>query len=186
MKQCALHAVAASLVRESGALHGARANAGFDVPLVDSVCLDGVPGFLQVGAGVASSRCVPQCGQRDSDQTADVDGDFCETDRLHEVLETKAQSSLVAESDQLHAVSECTTASSLVAETECSGARVWHPVGHSAWRSRVGGLRLRRQAHSRSGNFLWWILRRHLTMLTMSIHEVLVAHMVSMSCMLHA
>ena len=26
--------------------------------------------------------------------------------------------------------------------------------GHSAWRSRVGGLRLRRQAHSRLGNFV--------------------------------
>ena len=29
VKQCALHAVTASLVRESGALHGARVNAGF-------------------------------------------------------------------------------------------------------------------------------------------------------------
>ena len=37
VKQSALHAVAASLVRESGALHSARANAGFDVPLGDSV-----------------------------------------------------------------------------------------------------------------------------------------------------
>ena len=140
-----------------------------------------------------------------------MDDDFCETDRLHEVLETKAASSLVAESDQLHAVSECTAASSLVAETErlhevlectaassfaaetdqlhaeseSSCARVWHPVGHSAWRSRVGGLRLRRQAHCRSGNLLW-ILCRHLTMLTTSTLEVLVAHMVSMSCMVHA
>ena len=39
---------------------------------------------------------VSPCGQRDSDQTADVDGEFCETDRLHAVLETKAASSLVA------------------------------------------------------------------------------------------
>ena len=59
MKQCVLHAVAASLVRESGALHGARANAGFDVPLEGSVCLDGVSGILQVGAGATPSRCVP-------------------------------------------------------------------------------------------------------------------------------
>ena len=44
----------------------------FDVPL-DSVCLDGVHGFLQVGARATPSRCVPQCGQRDSDQTAGVD-----------------------------------------------------------------------------------------------------------------
>ena len=120
MKQCALHAVAASLVRESGALHGVRANAGFDVPLVDSVCLDGVPGFLQVGAGAMPSRCVPQCGQRDSDQTAGVDGDFCETDRLHAVSECTAASSFAAEAGQL------------LAESEGSGARVWHPVGHSA------------------------------------------------------
>ena len=102
--------VAASLVRESGALHGVRANAGFDVPLEDSVCLDGVSGSLQVDAGAAPSHCVPQCGQRDSA--------FCETDRLHEVLETEAASSLVAESDRLHDVSECTSVSSLVAETD--------------------------------------------------------------------
>ena len=129
MKQCALHAVAASLVRESGALHGARKS---------------VP--------VLHPPAVSQCGQRYSDQTAGVDGYFCETDLLHEVLETTAASSLVA---------ECTAASSFAAETdqlhaesESSGARVWHPVGYSAWRSRVGGLRLRRQAHSRSGNFV--------------------------------
>ena len=67
VKQCALHAVAASLVRESGALHGVRVNAGFDVPLDDSVCLDGVFGILQVDAGALPSRCVPQCGQRESD-----------------------------------------------------------------------------------------------------------------------
>ena len=42
VKQCALHAVAASLVRESGAIHGARANAGFHVPL-DPVCFYDVP-----------------------------------------------------------------------------------------------------------------------------------------------
>ena len=64
MKQCALRAVAASLVRESGALHGVRANTGFDVPLGDSVYLDRVSGFLQVGAGASPSRCVPPCGQR--------------------------------------------------------------------------------------------------------------------------
>ena len=112
-----MHAIAASLVRESGAFHGVRANAGFGVPLEDSVCFD-VSGFLQVGAGASTSRCVPPCGQRDSDQTADVDGEFCETDRLHEVSQTKAVSSLVAETDQLHAVLESPAASSLVAETD--------------------------------------------------------------------
>ena len=50
--------------------------------------------------------------------------------------------SFAAETYQLHA------------ESESSGARVCLLVGHSAWRSRVGGLRLRRQAHSRSGNFV--------------------------------
>ena len=102
--------LSASLVRESGALHGACANADFDVPLVDSVCLDGVPGLLQVGASALPSRCV---GQRD---------EFRESDRLLAVSEN-------------------------LAEPGVSG-------GHSAWRSRVGGLRLRRQAHSRSGNFV--------------------------------
>ena len=85
MKQCALLAVAASLVRESGGLHGVRANAGFDVPLDDSVCLDGVSGILQVGAGALSSRCV---GQRDSEQAADVDGEFHDTERLYAVSES--------------------------------------------------------------------------------------------------
>ena len=51
-------------------------------------------------------------------------------------------SSFVAETDQLHA------------ELESSGAGVRHPGGHSAWRGRVGGLRLRRQAHSRLGDFV--------------------------------
>ena len=71
MKQCALHTAAASLVRESGVLHGVRANAGFDVPLEDS-CLDGVSGNLQVGAGVAPSRCAL----------------VAETDRLQVMLES--------------------------------------------------------------------------------------------------
>ena len=121
MKQCALHTAAALLVRESGVLHGVRANAGFDVPLEDSVFLDGVSGNLQVDAGAAPARCVPQSGQRDSA--------FCETDRLHEVLETEAASSLVAESGRLHDVLETFPASSLVAEIvrlpavlECSAA----------------------------------------------------------------
>ena len=102
VKQCALHAVAALLIRESGALHGARANAGFDVHLEDFVCLGGVSGILQVGAGAAPSRCVA----RDSDQTAGVDGDFCETDRLYEVAETTAACSFAAATERLHA--ECT------------------------------------------------------------------------------
>ena len=62
--------------------HGARANAGFDVPFLDdSVCFAGV---LWISAG--QCRCYalplrpPVFGQRDSDQTADVDGEFHETD----------------------------------------------------------------------------------------------------------
>ena len=50
--QCALHTAAALLVRESDVLHGVRANAGFDVPLED-FCLDGVSGNLQVNADAA-------------------------------------------------------------------------------------------------------------------------------------
>ena len=46
VEQCAPHAAVAAL-RESGAFHNARANAGFDVPFGDSVCFDGVSGFLQ-------------------------------------------------------------------------------------------------------------------------------------------
>ena len=67
---------------------------------------------------------------------------MAETDRLHAVLESTAAPSFAAETDQLHA------------ESESSGARVcWHSGVHSAWHGRVGGLRLRRQAHGRSGNF---------------------------------
>ena len=122
---------AASLVRESGVLHGVRVNAGFDV-LLEVSCLDDVSGNLQVDAGVAPSRCVPQCGQRDSA--------FCETVRLPTVLECSAASSFAAETDQLHT------------ESESCGARVCLLCGRCAWRSRVRGLRLRREAHSRSGS----------------------------------
>ena len=115
VKQCALHTAAASLVRESGVLHGVRANAGFDVPLEDSVCLDGVPGNLQVDAA-APSRYVPQCGQRDSA--------LCETDLLLTMSENLASSAVVPESDRLLEVSESLTVPGV------SG-------GHSAWRSKV-------------------------------------------------
>ena len=104
------------------------------MPLDDSVCLDGVSGILQVDAGALPSRCV---GQRDSDHAADVDGEFHETERLHAVSESLIASGFVAESDRLRVVSES------LAQLGASG-------GHSAWRSRVGGLRLRRQARSRS------------------------------------
>ena len=62
--------------------------------------------------------------------------------RLPAVLECSAASSFAAETDQLHT------------ESESSGARVCLLFGHSAWRSRVRGLRLRREAHSRSGSFV--------------------------------
>ena len=155
MKQCALHAVAASLVRESGELHGARANAGFDVPLEDA-CLDGVSGNLQVDAGALPSRCV---GQRDSDQAADVEGEFHETERLHMVSENLVASASVAETDRLHTVSENLIASAVVAESDLllavtESLAVPGASGHSAWRSRVRGLRLRREAHRRSGSFV--------------------------------
>ena len=115
-----------------------------------------------------------------------------ETDPLHEVLETIPASSLVAETVRLPAVLECTAASSFAAETdqqhmetESSGARVCLPFGHSAWRSRVRGLRLRREAYSRSGNFVVDSLSssRHVDHLHTQSD---VAHMVSMSCMVHA
>ena len=65
---------------------------------------------------------------------------MAETLRLPAVLECSAASSFAAETDQLYT------------ESESSGACVCLPFGHSAWRSRVRGLRLRREAHSRSGN----------------------------------
>ena len=84
-----------------------------------------------------------------------------ESDRLHEMLKTSPPSSLVVETVRLPAVLVCSAASSFAAETdqlhtesESSGARVCLPFGHSAWRSRVRGLRLRREAHSRSGSFV--------------------------------
>ena len=150
----------------SGALHGARANAGFDVPLDYSVCLDDVSGILQVDAALPS-RCV---GRRD---------EFHETERLHAVSECFIASASVAETERLHMVSENLVAYASVAETdrlhtvsENLVASAVEPEsdrllavsenlavpgvsgGHSAWRSRVGGLRLRRQAQSRSGNFV--------------------------------
>ena len=67
----------------------------------------------------------------DSNQNADVDGEFCETDRLHAVLETKTASSLVAGTDQLHAESESTAAPSFAA-VSCTRSRravVHVPVG---------------------------------------------------------
>ena len=67
-----------------------------------------------------------------------TDGEFHETDRVHPVLEKTSVPSFAAETAKLHA------------ESASIGAGV--SGGHSAWRSRVGGLRLRRPAHSRSGN----------------------------------
>ena len=79
VKQCALHAVPASLVR-------------FDVPFEYSVCLDDVSGTLQVDAGA-----LPCVGQRD---------EFHETERLHAVSESFIASASVAETDRLLAVWE--------------------------------------------------------------------------------
>ena len=156
--QCASHTAAVSLVRECDVLHGVRANVGSDVPLEDA-CL--VSGNLQVGAGVAPSRCVPQRGQRDSA--------LCETAQLHVVSENLVASASVAETDRLHTVSENLVASASVAETDrlltmsenlvepdrlLAATESLASGDHSAWRSRVGGLRLRRQAHSRSGSFV--------------------------------
>ena len=83
-----------------------------------------------------------------------------ESDRLHEMLKTSPASSLVAETVRLPAVLECSAASSFAAETDqlhmvsaSSGARACL-FGDSAWRSRVRGLRLRQEAHSRSGSFV--------------------------------
>ena len=172
VKQCALHAVAASLVLESGALHGARANAGFDLPLDDYVCLDGVSGILQVDAGALPSRCVARADSGTATKrltwmvssTRLIGCTRCWTPRLRLPWWLRLIGCTRCESNRLLAVSES------LAVSGASG-------GHSAWRSRVGGLRW---------EILLWNPGRHLTMLTMSKHEVLVAHMVSMSCMVHA
>ena len=74
VEQCALHAVAATLVPEFGVPHDAREDAGFD-SLLGCVGAD-----VPLGASATPSRCVLKCGQRDSDQTADVDGEFHERD----------------------------------------------------------------------------------------------------------
>ena len=65
---------------------------------------------------------------------------MAETRLLRAVSESLAVPSFAAETAQLHA------------ESASIGAGV--SGGHSAWRSRVGGLRMRRPAHSRSGNFV--------------------------------
>ena len=96
MKQCALQAVAATLVREFGVPHDARESAGFHV---SSEAVGGAP-LRMLCASATPSRCVPKCGPRDSAQTADVDGELPLLHRL------KAVSSLVAETDRLHAVLE--------------------------------------------------------------------------------
>ena len=204
MTQCALHTAAASLVRESDVLHGVRANAGFDVPLEDS-CLGGVSGNLQDTAQRDSACCETDL-LREVLETEAVSSSMAESDRLLDVSECMAVSSLVAESDRLHEMWKTSPASSLVAETvqlpavlECSAASSFaaetdqlHMVSESsgardsAWRSRVRGLRLRQRKRIASREVLLRILRCHLIMLAMSIHEVFVARMVSMTCMMHA
>ena len=107
VKQCALHAVAASLVR-------------FDLPFDYSVCcLDDVSGTLQVDAGA-----LPCVGQRD---------DFHETERLHAVSESFIASASVAETDRLHTVSENLVASAVVPESDRLLA-VWESLAVQACR----------------------------------------------------
>ena len=180
----------------------------FDVPLDDS-CLDDVSGNLQVDAQRDSACCETDL-LREVLETEAVSSSMAESDRLFDVSECMAVSSLVAESDRLHEMWKTSPASSLVAETvrllavlgcsaassfaaetdhlhtvsESSGARACL-FGDSAWRSRVRGLRVRQEAHSRSGSFVEnsSLSSHHVDM---SMHEVLVARMVSMTCMVHA
>ena len=64
-----------------------------------------------------------------------------ETDRLLTMSENLVATAVEPESDRLLAATESLAAPGVSGD-------------HSAWRSRVGGLRLRRQAHSRSGSFV--------------------------------
>ena len=98
--------------------------------------MDDVSGILQVDAGALPSRCV---GQRD---------EFHETERLHAVSESFIASAPVAVTERLLTVSENLVASAVVPESdrllavsECL-AVPGVSGGHSALRSRVGGLRL--------------------------------------------
>ena len=177
MKLCALHTAAASLVRESCALHGVRANAGFDVPLGDS-CFGDVSGNLQVDTQRDSACCETDL-LREMLEVEAVPSSMAESDRLFNVSECLATSSLVAESDRLHerrksslvslleagsvrpsVVLECSSTLSSAAETDQlhkvleSSVACARLFGDSALRSRVRGLRLRQEAHSRSGSFV--------------------------------
>ena len=115
MEQCALHAVAASLARESGALT-------VFVRMLVLTCLLETPFVLIVSLDFCRSVPVlrpPAAFPRADSGTATKPLTWMVSSaRLHEVLETKASSSLVAESDQLHAVLERTAVSSLVVETD--------------------------------------------------------------------
>ena len=159
VKQCALHPVAASVRVWCPSTVLARL-----LPLEDPVCFDGVSGILSAGRCRCSAP--PAVSPRADSGTA-------ETDRLHEVLETKAASSLVAEPDQLQRAGEqwCRRLSAAWWSL-CLARQSWWPAIGAASAGQVGNL---------CCGFC-----RHLTMLTMSIHEVLVARMVSMTCMMHA
>ena len=101
MEQCAPHAAAATLVRESGDLYDDRdsLSAGAQARVAD--ISSGAPlRALGAQSGAKPSRCVPKCGERDGAQTADMDGELPLPHRL------KAVSSLVAETDRLHAMLE--------------------------------------------------------------------------------
>ena len=150
------------------------------MPFDCSVCLDDVSGTLQVDVGALP--CVGQRDEfHETERLHAVSESFiasasvAETDRLHTVSENLVASAFVAETERLHMVSENLVASASVAETDrlhtmsenlvasaflAESDRllaVWESLAvqlclHSAWRSIVGGLRLRRQAHSMSGN----------------------------------
>ena len=154
VEQCASHVVAATLVREFGVPHDARENAGFDV---SSACdgadvASGAP-LRVLGASATPSRCVPKCGQQDSDQTADVDGELPLLHRL------KAVSSSVFETGRLHAVLEVQfhlvegLLSLLQAFLGILIVTLLGVVIDVSPGCRAGGLRLRRQAHSRLVDF---------------------------------
>ena len=151
MTQCASHTAAVSLVRECDVLHGVRANVGSDVSLED-VCL--VSGNLQVNA----------------------DAVLCETDRLHAMSESGGAGASADVSRHLHGASAGANSwlvrsgagSSWVRPAVAAGfSRHLHGASSGAPANvddfsgagsagvascGVRGLRLRKEAHSRSGS----------------------------------
>ena len=206
VEQCASHAVVATLVREFGVPHDARENAAFDVSsgCVGADVSSGAP-LRVLGASVTPSRCVPKCGQRDSDQTADVDGELHvrNDDAAAGVSGRAAVHSLALQgASLLEAVVQKTVQMVILLEPlRCGRFLLVQPnLQELVFCGRVvedtlqfalvfleqallaagrgsSALGVRRVAGF-SDSLVSLILCRHLTVLTMRIHEVLVVHVV--------